>query len=76
VNETHAEQLPNLMTLLANATSLGGVESLIDWRYKHDKTVSKALLRITVGLEAFEDLAADFEQAFHKLDKSIILPKL
>jgi len=75
VNEAHAEHLPDLMTVLANATSLGGVESLIDWRYKHDRTVSKALLRISVGLEAFEDLAADFEQAFRRLD-SLLSAKL
>ena len=48
------------------ATSLGGVESLIE----HRKTVSgdgfpvhPALLRISVGIESADDLIADLDQA-------------
>jgi cystathionine beta-lyase/cystathionine gamma-synthase len=32
-----------------NATSLGGVESLIEWRYMSDPSVSQTLCRISVG---------------------------
>ena len=67
---TYAQQLPDLLRLFANATSLGGVESLIDWRYRYDTSVSPALLRVSVGLEDFEDLAADFAQAFRHLDSA------
>ena len=63
----HAELLPTLLRVFTPATSLGGVESLIDWRYRYDPSVSKALLRVSIGLEAFEDLAADLAQAFRRL---------
>eukprot|EP00123_Amoebidium_parasiticum_P015812 comp23156_c0_seq1/m.37446 comp23156_c0_seq1/g.37446 ORF comp23156_c0_seq1/g.37446 comp23156_c0_seq1/m.37446 type:complete len:387 (-) comp23156_c0_seq1:551-1711(-) len=45
------------------ATSLGGVESLVDYRYRWDKGVSKNLLRLSIGLEAYEDLLHDLTQA-------------
>jgi hypothetical protein len=39
------------------------VESLIEWRYKHDPTVGVGLLRVSVGLEAPRDLINDLRQA-------------
>ena len=48
------------------ATSLGGVESLIEHRYTiegNDSDVPPDLLRLSVGLEAPEDLVADLDQA-------------
>jgi len=66
--ELHTEQaaraLPQRLKLFRDATSLGGVESLIDWRYKWDQSVSPTLLRVSIGLEAHEDIIADFRQAF------------
>ncbi|KAJ1726797.1 hypothetical protein LPJ61_004956 [Coemansia biformis] len=50
------------------ATSLGGVESLVDWRHGWDAIADPALLRVSVGLEAFDDLAADWAQALQALD--------
>ncbi|KAJ2853911.1 hypothetical protein GGI22_004682, partial [Coemansia erecta] len=52
------------------ATSLGGVESLVDWRFGSDATVDPSLLRISVGLESYEDLADDWKQALLALDAS------
>ncbi len=55
------------LNIFCHATSLGGVESLIEHRrsIEGDNSPSPAnLLRISVGLEAIEDLIADFEQAF------------
>ncbi|KAI9144049.1 Cys/Met metabolism PLP-dependent enzyme-domain-containing protein [Paraphysoderma sedebokerense] len=54
-----ARLLPKTLHLFQTATSLGGVESLIDWRYQYDKTISEGLLRISIGLEDPEDLKRD-----------------
>jgi cystathionine gamma-synthase len=54
------------LKLITNATSLGGVESLIEHRASTEGTnpVSPVdLLRISVGLEHPEDLIADLAQA-------------
>ncbi len=48
------------------ATSLGGVESLVEHRKTVEgptSTMPDGLLRFSVGLEAIDDLIADFEQA-------------
>jgi cystathionine beta-lyase/cystathionine gamma-synthase len=39
------------------------VESLIDWRYRYDTASPPDLLRISIGLEAPEDLIADLGRA-------------
>lgn len=57
-----AQSLPGRLKLFQDATSLGGVESLIEWRHKVDPLAPPALLRISVGLEAVEDLIADLAQ--------------
>ncbi|MFE0753268.1 trans-sulfuration enzyme family protein [Inquilinus sp. NPDC058860] len=52
--------------IFIRATSLGGVESLIEHRAtieKEDGTVPDDLLRLSIGIEAVEDLIADLEQA-------------
>jgi len=56
-----AQSLPSRLKLFRDATSLGGVESLIEWRRKHDPHAPPALLRISVGLEDPEDLISDLE---------------
>ncbi len=48
------------------ATSLGGVESLVEHRYSIEgprSPIPKDLIRISVGAEAVDDLIADLEQA-------------
>jgi len=62
-----ARRLPSLLHFFEHATSLGGVESLIEWRAMTDKTVDRRLLRLSIGLEDVEDLKADLLQAFAKL---------
>jgi len=57
-----ASVLPKRLKMFTNATSLGGVESLIDYRFAYDKSVSSCLLRISIGLESAKDLIADLEQ--------------
>jgi cystathionine gamma-synthase len=48
------------------ATSLGGVESLIEHRYSIEgpsSPIPKDLLRLSIGIESVDDLIADLEQA-------------
>lgn len=52
--------------VFTRATSLGGVESLIEHRYSiegADSPIPQDLLRVSVGIEAVDDLIADLEQA-------------
>ena len=52
--------------LFKRATSLGGVESLIEHRYSIEgasSPVPKNLIRLSVGIECVDDLLADLEQA-------------
>lgn len=64
--EEAARKVVNSMCLFAQATSLGGVESLIEHRFSVEgpnSTTPHNLLRVSVGLEHIDDLIADFEQA-------------
>lgn len=56
------------LKIFKHATSLGGVESLIEHRQSVEGIHSVSppnLLRISVGIENIEDLLHDFEQSFH-----------
>jgi cystathionine beta-lyase/cystathionine gamma-synthase len=63
-DELFARRLPSKLELFHHATSLGGVESLIEWRTMSDATVHRRLLRISIGIEGWEDLRDDLLQAF------------
>ncbi|KAF7856865.1 hypothetical protein EAF04_009626 [Stromatinia cepivora] len=65
--EAFAKKLPSKLELFHHATSLGGVESLIEWRAMSDATVDRKLLRLSVGIEGWEDLRDDLLQAFKVL---------
>jgi cystathionine gamma-synthase len=58
-----ATEVRDAMHLIRNATSLGGVETLADLRRDHDPSAPEGLIRLSVGLEAAEDLIADLDQA-------------
>lgn len=49
----------SLFQLFGDATSLGGVESLVEWRRQYDDSISPYLLRLSIGLEDPEDLKRD-----------------
>jgi cystathionine gamma-synthase len=53
------------LTLFHRATSLGGVESLVEHRHTIEPHtgIPENLIRISIGVEKVEDLIADFEQA-------------
>ena len=67
-DERSAKQLIAGLRLWKEATSLGGVESLVDWRYQYDKGVSPGLLRLSVGVEEADDLITDLKQALEALN--------
>lgn len=74
--EDMARKLPSKLGLFHHATSLGGVESLIEWRAMSDDSVDRRVLRVSIGLEGLDDLTRDFEQAFEALRTVLpILPK-
>ncbi|KAI0136424.1 Cys/Met metabolism PLP-dependent enzyme-domain-containing protein [Xylariales sp. AK1849] len=78
--ESDAKRLPSKLHLFHHATSLGGVESLIEWRAMSDVSCDRRLLRVSVGIEGWEDLRDDLVQAFELLarDKKSVgggLPK-
>ena len=61
-----AMSLPNRMQIFTRATSLGGVESLIEHRQSIEgpETLTPAtLLRLSIGLEHGDDLIADLDRA-------------
>jgi len=65
-NADDARKLVNTVKLFAQATSLGGVESLIEHRASvegPDTKTPQNLIRISVGLEHIDDLTADLQQA-------------
>ncbi|KAJ5659859.1 hypothetical protein N7507_006310 [Penicillium longicatenatum] len=63
----HARRLPTRMYVFQHATSLGGVESLMEWRTMSDKGCDKRLLRVSCGIEELEDLKGDILQGMESL---------
>ena len=53
------------LDLFHRATSLGGVESLVEHRYTIEPNtgIPENLLRLSVGIEDIDDLIADLGQA-------------
>ncbi len=63
---TAAVRVASRLRLFTNATSLGGVESLVEHRASVEgegSTVPEDLLRLSIGLEHPDDLVADLVQA-------------
>ncbi|WP_113653019.1 trans-sulfuration enzyme family protein [Pedobacter namyangjuensis] len=64
----NARNVVNTVKIFAQATSLGGVESLIEHRASVEGPETKTpqnLIRISVGLEHIDDLIADIDQALN-----------
>lgn len=66
-DEQQAKRLPSKLKLFHHATSLGGVESLVEWRRMSDRSVSAKLLRFSIGAESWEDLRDDLAAGFKAL---------
>ena len=67
-SEAAARALPEALALFRSATSLGGVESLAEWRRKYDDAVSPLLVRLSIGLEDPDDLIDDLLSALRRLE--------
>lgn len=68
-----ASKVVNSVKLFIQATSLGGVESLIEHRASvegPDTKTPQNLIRVSVGLENSEDLIEDLNQALSQLNKN------
>ncbi len=76
----NAHSLLSHLKLPKEATSLGGVESLISLPYNTSQAsltkeqqkaigINEGLVRLSVGIEDIEDLIADFEQAINNVFK-------
>lgn len=65
-----AERVCEALRLISHATSLGGVESLVERRARHAIDAAHGtpptLLRLSVGIEHVEDLWADLAQALDR----------
>ena len=72
-SEGAAQALPAALALFRDATSLGGVESLAEWRRKYDDAVSPLLVRLSVGLEDEDDLIADLETSIRSVSSAFRL---
>ncbi|MEM7209047.1 MAG: PLP-dependent aspartate aminotransferase family protein [Pseudomonadota bacterium] len=69
--EEKARRVACSTNVFVPATSLGGVESLIEHRFAVEgphSAVPKNLLRLSVGIENSDDLIADLEQALATMD--------
>lgn len=58
-----AQQAAERLRLFRNATSLGGVESLAEHRLQSDPHAPPTLIRLSIGLEAADDLIEDLDNA-------------
>ncbi|WAC02684.1 PLP-dependent transferase [Lacinutrix neustonica] len=76
----NAHKLLSYLKLPKEATSLGGVESLISLPYNTSQAsltkeqqknigINEGLIRLSVGIEDIEDLITDFEQAINNVFK-------
>jgi cystathionine beta-lyase/cystathionine gamma-synthase len=77
-NVEDADKFMSYLTLFINAPSLGGVESLItrpaqsshsgmSQKERNAAGIKEKLIRISIGIEAIEDLIADLEQALETI---------
>ncbi|MEM8619062.1 MAG: aminotransferase class I/II-fold pyridoxal phosphate-dependent enzyme [Actinomycetota bacterium] len=62
-NAATADAVCERLQVIRHATSLGGVESLIERRSRYSDSVPAGLLRLSVGCEHVEDLWADLDRA-------------
>lgn len=68
--EPAAKQLVGALRLFRNATSLGGVESLVEHRAPVEgpgTTVPRDLIRLSLGIEDTDDLVSDLDQALARV---------
>jgi cystathionine gamma-synthase len=62
-SEAEAARVVDSVQVFVSATSLGGVESLIEHRLRSDPTMDPGVVRLSIGIEDPADLIADLAQA-------------
>lgn len=62
-DEATAKSIPSKLKYFHHCTSLGGIESIIEWRRMSDPAVDVRLLRVSVGGEDVDLLIEDLVQA-------------
>lgn len=63
INQESAMKLPAKLKYFHHCTSLGGVESMIEWRIMSDTKIAPNILRVSIGLEETNDLLRDLVEA-------------
>ncbi|KAI6028472.1 cystathionine gamma-synthase [Pisolithus orientalis] len=63
----YAEALPFKLEYFIPATSLGGVESLVEQRARADPKENPLLVRLSIGVEEVEDLKDDLRKALQTI---------
>ncbi|KAK7049604.1 hypothetical protein VNI00_005635 [Paramarasmius palmivorus] len=63
----YAKNLPFCTHYFIPATSLGGVESLIEYRARADPKEHPLLIRLSIGCEDLDELKDDLRKAFQKV---------
>ncbi|KAJ7744539.1 Cys/Met metabolism PLP-dependent enzyme-domain-containing protein [Mycena maculata] len=66
----YAAWFPHSLKYFTPATSLGGVESLAEYRYSWDPSGDPRAVRISIGVEDLDDLKADIGQALKHVVKA------
>lgn len=61
------KRLPLKLKYFHHATSLGGIESLVEWRAMTDPYIDQTLIRVSVGCESADDLIKDLASALKEL---------
>ncbi|KIM65351.1 hypothetical protein SCLCIDRAFT_1212521 [Scleroderma citrinum Foug A] len=67
----YADALPHALEYFIPATSLGGVESLIEQRVKADPKEDPLLVRLSIGVEEVEDLKDDLRKGLQTVAKEV-----
>ncbi|OAX41723.1 cystathionine gamma-synthase [Rhizopogon vinicolor AM-OR11-026] len=65
----YAEKLPHSLEYFVPATSLGGVESLVQQRMQSDPKQNGHLVRLSIGVEEVGDLKDDLRRALVQISK-------
>ena len=66
-NVEQCKKLPSKLEYFQHATSLGGIESLIEWRALTDPYIDQTLIRVSIGCENADDLIQDLGNALQAL---------
>ncbi len=66
-SESMARRFPSRLRLFHHATSLGGVESLVEWRAMSDRFTDRKLVRVSIGCENVHDLERDLRNALEEV---------